>query len=153
MIYDQLKNAHLYYGLGKKFEDSLKFLANTDFSAMPAGKHRTVIDGKDTEFRVKRYDTRLREDCKLESHDNCIDLHYIVSGKEYFCYAPVDNELDRCGENPDDDCIYYTDTANRVAVKEGMFALAFTHDAHMPELRIGNEGVPVVKAIVKIPSR
>jgi len=31
-----------------------------------------------------------------------------------------------------------------------MFAMALTNDVHMPELRIGDEPVPVIKAIVKI---
>jgi beta-galactosidase beta subunit len=39
---------------------------------------------------------------------------------------------------------------SRVELKEGMFALALTNDVHMPELRIGEEAVPVIKAIVKI---
>ena len=39
MIFDKLSNAHLYYGMGKKFEDAFKFLENTDFSSMPAGSY------------------------------------------------------------------------------------------------------------------
>ncbi len=150
MIYDKLSNAHLYYGLGKKFEDAFRFLATTDFSQMPAGVYSTMIDGRETVYKVKRYDSRLHEDCHLEKHENCIDLQYIVSGREYFGYAPMDQELVRCGDNLSDDCVYFEDISSKVVLKAGMFAMAFTDDVHMPELRIGEEPVPVVKAIVKI---
>ncbi|HIW16632.1 MAG TPA: YhcH/YjgK/YiaL family protein, partial [Firmicutes bacterium] len=106
MIFDKLSNAHLYYGMGKKFEDAFKFLENTDFSSMPAGSYTTMIDGRETVFKVKRYDSRPHEDCHLEKHENCIDLQYIVSGREYFGYAPYDGELVRCGDNLSDDCVY-----------------------------------------------
>ena len=153
MIFDKLSNAYLYYGMGKKLEDAFKFLQNTDFSSMPAGVYSTVIDGVETPFKVKRYDSRLHEDCKLEKHENCIDLQYIVSGREYFGYAPYDGELVRCGDNLSDDCVYFNDTSSHVVLKQGMFAMALTDDVHMPELRIGEEPVPVVKAIVKIHAR
>ena len=65
MIFDKLSNAHLYYGMGKKFEDAFKFLENTDFSSMPAGSYTTMIDGRETVFKVKRYDSRPHEDCHL----------------------------------------------------------------------------------------
>ncbi|MCI8650101.1 MAG: DUF386 domain-containing protein [Anaerotruncus sp.] len=150
MIFDKLSNAHFYYGLGKKFEDAFHFLENTDFTQLPAGVYSTTIDGRETVYKVKRYDSRLHQDCHLEKHENCIDLQYIVSGREYFGYAPMDSEMIRCGDNLSDDCVYYEDTASRVVLKQGMFAMAFTDDVHMPELRIGDQAVPIVKAIVKI---
>ncbi|MGE4354510.1 MAG: YhcH/YjgK/YiaL family protein [Oscillospiraceae bacterium] len=150
MIFDKLSNAHFYYGMGKKFEDAFKFLQSTDFSSMPAGVYSTMIGGEQTPFKVKRYDSRPIGDCKFEKHENCIDLQYIVSGKEYFGYAPFGDDLVRCGDNLSDDCVYYEDTASRVTLEEGMFAMALTGDVHMPELRIGEKSVPVVKAIVKI---
>ena len=150
MIFDKLDNARQYYGMGKKFEDAFEFLKNTDFSDMPAGVYSTLIDGVETPFKVKRYDSRPISDCKFEKHENCIDLQYIVSGREYFCYAPFGDDLERVGDNLSDDCVYYKDVGSRVEPKQGMFAMALTGDVHMPELRIGDEPVPVVKAIVKI---
>ena len=150
MIFDKLENASIYYGMGKKFQDAFEFLKNTDFSSMPAGVYSTVIDGVETPFKVKRYDSRPLSDCKFEKHAHCIDLQYIVSGREYFCYAPYGDDLERVGDNLSDDCVYYKDVASRVELKQGMFALATTNDVHMPELRIGDESVLVVKAIVKI---
>ncbi len=150
MIFDKLDNARLYYGMGKKFEDAFEFLKKTDFSNMPAGVYSTMIDGEETPFKVKRYDSRPITDCKFEKHEHCIDLQYIVSGREYFCYAPYGDDLIRVGDNLSDDCVYYKDVGSRVELKQGMFAMALTNDVHMPELRIGDEPVPVVKAIVKI---
>jgi beta-galactosidase beta subunit len=89
MIFDKLANAQPYYAMGKKFADAFEFLKNTDFSDMPAGDYVTTIDGVETPFKVKRYDSRPIEDCKFEKHTHCIDLQYMVSGREYFCYAPT----------------------------------------------------------------
>jgi YhcH/YjgK/YiaL family protein len=150
MIFDKLANAQPYYAMGKKFADAFEFLKNTDFSDMPAGDYVTTIDGVETPFKVKRYDSRPIEDCKFEKHTHCIDLQYMVSGREYFCYAPYGDELEQVDTDPAKDCIYYKDVGSRVELKEGMFALALTNDVHMPELRIGEEAVPVIKAIVKI---
>ena len=83
MIFDKLENAAMYYGLGRKFEDAFRFLQTTDFSDMPAGNYSTLIDGRETVFKVKRYDSRPIEDCHFEKHEKCIDLQYIVNQK-YF---------------------------------------------------------------------
>jgi len=150
MIFDKLSNAQQYYGLGQKFVDAFEFLKNTDFTDMAAGNYTCMIDGVETPFKVKRYDSRPISDCKFEKHEKCIDMQYIVSGKEHFCYAPYSDELEVVGEAPELDCVYYKDVGSRVELSEGMFAIAMTSDVHMPELRIGDEPVPVVKAIVKI---
>lgn len=151
MIFDKISNAEQYYGLGQQYVDAFNFLTSTDFSAMEAGDYKTMIDGKETPFKVKRYDSRLHEDCKFEKHEKCIDMQYMVSGREHFCYAPYDESLVKLSENAALDCVYYDDTpASRVEINTGMFAIAMTSDVHMPELRIGDEAVPVVKAIVKI---
>ena len=150
MIFDKLENAAQYYGLGKKFEDAFEFLKNTDFSEMAAGTYSTVIDGVETPFKVKRFDSRPISDCKFEKHAECIDMQYMVSGKEYFCYGPYEPSMEVVGEAPELDCVYYKDTGSRVEFKEGMFAIAMTSDVHMPELRIGDESVPVVKVVVNL---
>lgn len=151
MIYDRLENASFYYGMGPKFEAAFRFLAETDFSEMPAGVYNAVLNGKDTVYKIKRYDSRPPEDCKLETHNECIDLQYIVSGREYFCYAPLDSDLKEINRHPTDDFIYYEGETSKVVVKTGMFAMAHPGDAHLPELRIESEGTPVVKVVVKVP--
>lgn len=150
MIFDKLSNAHLYYGMGKKYEDAFKFLQDNDFSDKPAGNYSAVLDGREVLVKVKRYDSRLHKDCRFEKHENCIDLQYIVSGREHFGYAPMDDELVRCGDNLAEDCVYYNDASSYVVLKTGMFAMALTDDVHIPELRIGDEPVPVVKVILKV---
>ncbi len=150
MIFDKLTNAHLYYGLGKKFEEALRFLQSTDFNSHPTGLFSITINGNETPYKVKHYTTKAPEDCHLEKHENSIDLQYVVSGKEYFGYSPMDKDMIRCGDNLSDDCVYYEDNASRVLLKEGMFALAMTDDVHMPEIRTNDQGEAVIKVVVKI---
>ena len=38
MIFDNIKNAKLYYGLGENFAKGFEFLKNADLSKMPVGK-------------------------------------------------------------------------------------------------------------------
>ncbi|MCC8190283.1 MAG: YhcH/YjgK/YiaL family protein, partial [Planctomycetes bacterium] len=103
MIIDHLKNAHLYYCLGERFAKGLRFLQENDIAAMETGKH--AIDGDDVFLLVKRYDAFPLAECKLENHRLYADIQHVVSGKEYFCYAPLD-DLEMIDPHPEND-VYY----------------------------------------------
>ena len=45
MIFDQLKNAHLYFPLGERITKALQYLTNTDFTNVEPGtyEHETIF--------------------------------------------------------------------------------------------------------------
>ena len=147
MIIDHLKNAHLYYCLGERFEKGLRYLRETDIAKMETGKH--PIDGDDLFLVVKRYDSFPLADCKLENHHIYADIQHVVSGKEYFCYAPLTN-LVMNDPHPENDVYYFQGACEPFTLTGDLFALVLPDDAHMPERAINEVREPIVKAIVKV---
>lgn len=147
MIIDKLKNAHLYYGLGSRFEKGLRFLQENDLAAMETGKH--VIDGEDVFILIKRYDSFPLVECKLENHHNYADIQLVVSGKEYFCFAPLNN-LTIKESVPDKDVYYFDGVCEPITLTGDLFALVLPDDAHMPERAIDEVSEPIVKAVIKV---
>lgn len=147
MIIDLLKNAHLYYCLGERYEKGLRFLQETDISKLETGKH--PIDGDDVFLIVKRYDSFPLAECKLENHHVYADIQKVVSGKEYFCYAPL-NKVKEIDPHPENDVYYFSGPCEPITLTEDMFALVFPDDAHMPERAINEVREPIVKAVVKV---
>lgn len=147
MIIDHLKNAHLYYFLGERFEKGLKFLQETDLTKFENGKH--AIDGDNLFLVIKRYDSFPVAECKLENHHDYADIQKVVSGKEYFCYAPLD-DLKLVESKPENDVYYFEGKCEPITLIGDLFALVLPDDAHMPERAINEVREPIVKAIVKV---
>lgn len=147
MIFDKLKNAHLYYGLSPLFEKGLRYLQETDLLAMETGKY--LIEGEDLFILIKRYDSFPLAECKLENHHNYADIQLVVSGKEYFCYAPVDKLLLK-ESKPENDVYYFDGQCDPITLTGDLFALVLPDDGHMPERAINEQSEPIVKAVVKV---
>ena len=147
MIIDNLKNASIYYALGSRFQTALRYLQETDVTTMETGKY--LIDGEDVFLLVKRYDTFPLAQCKLESHRKYADIQVVYSGKEFFCYAPLDG-LKLVEANPENDVYYYAGDCEPITLKGDLFALVLPGDAHMPERAVSEQREPVVKAVMKV---
>ncbi len=147
MIIDSLKNANLYYCLGKRFETGLRYLQENDIGKMETGKY--AIDGDDVFLLVKRYDSFLLADCKLENHHEYADIQQVISGKEYFCYAPLAN-LKEIDPHPENDVYYFEGPCEPFTLTGDLFALVLPDDGHMPERAINEVREPIVKAVVKV---
>lgn len=149
MIIDKLKNARLYYFLGKNFETALRWLEeNRDkLSDMEPGRY--PIDGEEVFCLIKHYESSKLADCKLENHRIYSDIQYVSEGQEWFCYAP----LDKCTEidpHPEKDVYYFTGDTDILTLKEDRFVLVLPDDAHMPERAINEKCEPVVKCVLKV---
>lgn len=147
MIIDKLKNAHLYYNLGPRFEKGLHYLQETDLAAMEAGKH--AIDGDDLFILIKHYNSFPLKECKLENHHNYADIQLVVRGKEYFCFAPLD-DLKLVESHDDKDVYYFEGACEPITLTGDLFALVLPDDAHMPERAINEVSEPIIKAVVKV---
>jgi len=148
MIIDILKNAHLYYGLGARFEQGFKYLKETDLAAMTPGKH--LIDGDNLFILIKHYNSFPVEECKLENHRKYADIQYVVKGREWFCFAPVEG-LKLKESVPENDVYYFDGPCEPITLTGDLFALVLPDDAHMPERAVeDNKSEPIVKAVVKV---
>ncbi len=147
MIVDGIGNASLYYGIGSGVETALRYLQNTDFSSIAAGRHE--LDGG-CYAMVQDYTTNPREQKRWEAHRAYIDVQFIASGKESIGYAGT-CDLDVV-ESYDaaNDIEWFEGSGSFVTAAEGTFVLLFPHDAHMPGVHADGPG-NVRKVVVKVP--
>ena len=68
MIFDNIKNAKMYYGVNPKFEKAFDFIKKVATENTEVGKYE--IDGKDIYAMVQSYQSKLAENCKFEGHKN-----------------------------------------------------------------------------------
>ncbi|MFA7228945.1 MAG: YhcH/YjgK/YiaL family protein [Melioribacteraceae bacterium] len=147
MIFDQLKNAHLYFPLSDRIAKALQYLAQTDFANIAPGTYE--IDGENIFALVQEYSTRPLSSSKWESHKKYIDIQYIVSGKEKMGYTDAKKVIVLQRYHPNNDIVLYKGEGNFITAEEGQFVLFFPTDIHMPQLAI-NIPREVKKVVVKV---
>lgn len=148
MIIDTLKNAQLYYGLGPKFVKAFEYLQQTDFSKVEKGKYE--IDGTNIFAIVNEYDTISTEGEQMESHKQHIDVQYIVNGEELIGHDFLRNQTPSKAYDETADFMLFGETPTFFSkLEQGMFAIFFPTDLHMPNIRV-TDPVPVKKVVIKI---
>ena len=147
MILDTMKNKELYYKLGEGFKKGFEFIEKCKAEGIEVGKYE--IDGKNVFANVQEYNSK--EEAKFESHDNYIDVQYILKGNEMMYWEARDKCEEMIEYNPEKDVTFYKDTEEAVAltVNEDEYAIFFPEDVHKPGMKI-KESQPVKKIILKI---
>jgi len=147
MIIDQLKNSGTYAVLGERIAIALKYISETDFSAVEPGKY--PIDGDLIYAAVSEYHTKPVSECKIEAHKKYIDVQYIISGKETMGVTLLNGQVPSVPYNEEKDCVFYDEPTSPVNFEAGMFAVYFPQDLHQPCISIG-KGCMVKKVVVKV---
>lgn len=147
MILDKIENANLYRnihpGIGKAFD----YIKSIDFSNLSTGKHE--IDGDALFAILNAYETAPVNGKLMESHLRYIDVQYVVEGVEEMGITT------KCGQTPkkaydsNDDYMLFDGSYDVITVKEGMFAIFFPDDIHMPEITT-NKPSKVKKLVIKV---
>lgn len=122
-------------------------IAASDPSApMEIGK--TELKGKDLLVNIAQTKPKTKEEAKLETHNEFIDIQIPLSGTEVMGYtAAKDCVPADAPYNVEKDITFFEGLAETyVAVKPGMFAIFFPQDGHAPG--ITPDGVK--KVIVKV---
>jgi YhcH/YjgK/YiaL family protein len=149
MILDKIINAPLYYGLSPAIEKSLKYLSTKDLAAEPDGKHE--IDTGIT-LGINQYSTKNSNQGVLEAHRKNIDVQFMIHGAERIGYAFLyDGDDNEPSTDYDEkrDIQFFGKKCDSFILDEGMFAIFFPTDLHMPGLAL-DEPAPVRKVVVKI---
>lgn len=147
MVIDNLSRASLYYGLGSGIETALRYIRNTDFSRLEAGRYE-LTDG--CFAMVQDYMTSPREQKRWEAHRSYIDVQFIASGIESIGYAATDDLHVVESYDSAKDIEWFEGTGSFVAACAKTFVLLFPHDAHMPGVEVDGPG-EVRKIVVKVP--
>ncbi|WP_319583860.1 YhcH/YjgK/YiaL family protein [uncultured Pseudodesulfovibrio sp.] len=131
MILDILDNADLYADLNPRFPAAFAFLRRPDLAELPVGR----IDLEDGLYAVvAKGPGRNAEDALIETHDQYIDLAYVIAGTDSIGWK-ARRDLGKAvdASDPRNDVAFYEDRPTHWAeVQPGMIAAYFPEDAHMP---------------------
>ncbi|CDC00918.1 yhcH/YjgK/YiaL family protein [Bacteroides sp. CAG:443] len=144
MVVDKLENLEKYVSLNPLFAQAVEFLKSTDLDAHEIGK----ITLKEGELMVNFSQTRpkTKEEAKLETHNQFIDIQIPLSGVEVMGYTPR-TDLPEEEYNAEKDITFYKGLAkDYLTITPGMFAIFFPQDGHAPG--VTSDGVK--KVIVKV---
>lgn len=145
MVLDKIENAPLYYGMHKGVERALKYIQCTNFSSLENGKHD--IDGDAIFSIINEYETKdIRKDSLLESHLEYIDVQYVHLGIEQIGVTSLNNQKAVKSYDKTDDYMLFNEPYNLITLNEGMFAIFFPDDLHLPGIMVN--GITKVKKVV-----
>lgn len=146
MVVDTLDNLGKYASLNPLFAQAVEFLQSHDLQAMEVGK--TELQGKDLVVNVAQTAPKTKEQAKLETHNEFIDIQIPLSGTEIIGYtAAKDCVPADAPYSVEKDITFFDGLADTyLTVKPGMFAIFFPQDGHAPA--ITENGVK--KIIVKV---
>jgi YhcH/YjgK/YiaL family protein len=148
MVIDTLQNAALYYSLGPKFIKAFDYLANTDLTSITKGKYE--IDGTDIFAIVNEYDTVPSSGEQLEAHKKYIDVQYIVRGQELIGHDWLRQQVPSKAYDETADYMLFGEPPSFFSrMEQGMFAIFFPTDLHMPNIMV-NKASPVKKIVIKV---
>lgn len=147
MIYDNIKNAHLYFSLDEKIQKALTYLQTTDFNNVEAGTYD--VENKDIYAIVSEYQTKPMTSGKWESHKKYIDIQFLINGAERIGYSESKKVITLQDYNPDDDYSIHKGEGQFVNIEENHFIILFPSDIHMPGIAV-NIPKPVKKVVVKV---
>ena len=147
MIIDKLTNSQFYSGLGERINRAFDYLKNTNFAQMELGKYE--IDGDNIFALVNEYITKDESEGKLEAHKKYIDVQFVAKGKELMGYAPLDNQQVIDEYNEQNDITFFSGEKSFTQVDEGMFAIFFPTDIHLPGIKLTEKSY-VKKVVIKV---
>ncbi len=147
MIIDKLSNSNLYSSLSERINKAFAYLEQTDFSKTQSGKYE--IDGDNIFALISEYKTKDETEGKLEAHIKYIDVQFVVKGTELIGYAPFQNQKVINEYNEQNDIAFFEGEKSFLKVEEGMFAIFFPNDVHMPGIKFRERSF-VKKVVVKV---
>jgi YhcH/YjgK/YiaL family protein len=148
MIIDLLSNAQLYYNQGPLFKKAFEYLTQTDFSKVEKGKYE--LDGQNLFAIVNEYDTVSPDNEQMESHKKYIDIQYIVAGAERIGHDFLKAQTPSKAYDNEKDFMLFGEKPTFFSVlQQGMFAIFFPHDLHMPNIKIDAPAY-VKKVVIKV---
>lgn len=146
MIIDKLENIEKYASLNPLFGQACEFLKSHQLDSLEPGK--TELNGKDLLVNVAVTKPKTKEEARLETHRDFIDIQIPLSGTEIMGYTPAAacQPADAPYQAEKDITFFEGPAESYLEVKPGMFAIFFPQDGHAPG--ITPDGVK--KIIIKV---
>lgn len=147
MIYAPIQYADRYKGLSPRLDAALDFLKNTDFSALPDGRHD--LDGDKLYINVMTYESKV-ENPTPEHHKRYADIQFILEGRETISVLPMEEVGALVKSMDESDCYLYEGKGQGVTLSAGQFMIVFPEDAHAPGVSPSGQPEKVRKAVAKV---
>ena len=148
MIYDHIKNAHLYKGLSAALDTGLEYI-ETLKADVEIG---TYMLDNGVKAIVSEGTTRLVNEKGFEAHKRFIDIQLALRGTELIRCKPLEFVKETIPYNPEKDAARYADEPGLDAViGGGYFLVVFPDDAHEPLLAVDGQPALVKKVVLKVP--
>lgn len=146
MILDILAHAERYIDIHPGFAKAFAFLRRADIGTLSAGK--LTIEGDDIFALVQKDPGKLKQDARLESHNDYIDIQFLIDGNEEAGWKPrEDCRKTLTPYKPEKDIAFFSDAPQTfLSFRPDMFAIYFPGDAHAPMISNGT----VHKCVVKV---
>jgi biofilm protein TabA len=129
---------------GKAF----RYLKETNLAELKPGKY--PIDGDNVFALVTQGPTRSADTAKWEDHQQYIDIHHVISGKENMGLAPVGAATEITPYDSAKDIGFYRANGRFYESGPDTFFLVFPKDAHLPGIKIDGYSDPVKKIVIKV---
>jgi len=148
MILDILENSERYLSLNKGFVKAFEFLNRSELNELAVGKYE--INGEQVYAIVAKEQGRNKENAQLETHNQYIDIQFVLAVGEDMGWKSKSSCKQPAGEyNPQKDLQFFEDEpASFISVEPGTFAIFFPEDAHMPLLASEKTHKVIVKIAV-----
>jgi YhcH/YjgK/YiaL family protein len=147
MIVDKTDNLKQYAHLGSKFQKAFTFITDPELLLLDNGKYE--IDGDNVFALVSEYKTKDEIDGKFEAHRKYIDIQFLAKGTELIGYAPFNNQKLITEYNEEKDIAFFNGDKSFIKMQQGMFAVFFPDELHMPGIKYSNRE-DVKKIVIKI---
>ncbi|MDO4950028.1 MAG: YhcH/YjgK/YiaL family protein [Bacteroidales bacterium] len=130
MIIDRIENLGKYAALNPLFAKAADFLKTSDFHSIKIGKY--LIEEGALKANCQQTSPKTREEAKIESHNEFIDIQLPLDGAEEMGFTPRVNLAEQT-YNAEKDVTFYPGLAEKYfTIKPGEFAIFFPDDAHAP---------------------
>lgn len=126
------------------WDKSFEFIRTHNLDSLAPGKY--PIDGDNAYASITLAPSRTPDKANWESHNNYIDLQYVIKGKEQIAVAPVSLATVTKPYDAAKDVANYTADGKYYLAEPGTFFLFFPQDAHRPNMLV--DGYETVKKIV-----
>lgn len=134
--------------LQEKIDATLEAIENLNYEKTELGK---IIIDEDIFLLVQKYMSKDPEVARFETHNDYLDIQYVVSGKECMEIAPKTIMTVTEPYDAARDVEFYEDVENatKVVLTDGAYVIVYPTDAHKPGVRVG-ASMEIKKIVAKV---
>jgi biofilm protein TabA len=145
---DQQEFKKQYDANPQLWNKAFAYLKETNLSELKPGKY--LIDGDNVFALVTEGPARSADTTKWEDHQQYIDIHHVISGKENMGLAPVTSATVITPYDSGKDIGFYKANGKFYKSDPNTFFLVFPKDAHLPGIKVGDNTTTVKKIVIKV---